>query len=90
MNPEGITVELPREEVIALIDNPENLAKGQSGLHSFEPLRGEPGQPGAQVLAGLRGGSPDRDGGDHHPEGPPERVLRHLGDPWGCELGIGI
>ena len=43
-----LTVDLPRERVIELFDNPENLPKWQPTLQSFEHLSGEAGQPGAQ------------------------------------------
>lgn len=42
-----IEIDLPRDQVIALFDNPDNLVKWQEGLQSFEQLSGEPGQPGA-------------------------------------------
>ena len=44
----AIDVDLPREKVIDLFDNPNNLAKWQKGLLSFEHLSGESGQPGAK------------------------------------------
>ncbi len=43
-----IVIDLPRDRVIALFDDPENLAKWQKGLKSFEPLEGTPGMPGAR------------------------------------------
>ncbi len=43
-----VIINLPRERVIELFDNPGNMPKWQPGLQSFEPLSGEPGQPGAQ------------------------------------------
>ena len=43
-----VVIDLPRERVIELFDDPDNLAKWQPGLKSFEPLRGEPGRPGAK------------------------------------------
>ena len=45
----GITVDLPRERVIELFDNTDNLFCWQTGLQSFEPLSGELGQPGARA-----------------------------------------
>lgn len=45
-----ILIDLPRERVIELFDNPENLAKWQEGLQSFETINGEPGQSGAKSL----------------------------------------
>lgn len=43
-----IEIDLPRDRVIELFDNPGNLYKWQAGLQSFETLSGEPGQPGAK------------------------------------------
>lgn len=42
-----IMIDLPRARVVELFDDPENLAKWQEGLQSFEPLSGTPGEPGA-------------------------------------------
>lgn len=44
----SIQIDLPREKVIELFDNTENMYKWQTGLQSFEPLSGEPGQEGAR------------------------------------------
>ncbi len=41
-----IEIALPRDRVIELFDNAENLLKWQKGLQSFEHISGEPGQPG--------------------------------------------
>ena len=43
-----IVIDLPRDKVVALFDDPDNLAKWQRGLLSFEPLSGQPGQVGAK------------------------------------------
>ncbi len=43
-----LIIDLPRERVIELFDNPDNLAKWQPGLQSFEHISGEAGQPGAK------------------------------------------
>ena len=43
-----VVINLPRERVISLFDDPANLVKWQPGLVSFEPLTGVPGQPGAR------------------------------------------
>jgi len=43
-----IDLDLPRDRVVALFDDPDNLPKWQRGLQSFEHLSGEPGQPGAK------------------------------------------
>ena len=42
------TIDLPRERVIELFDNPDNLPKWQPTLQSFELISGESGQPGAK------------------------------------------
>ena len=44
----AIEIDLPRDRVIELFDNPDNLFKWQTGLQSFDHLSGEPGQPGAK------------------------------------------
>lgn len=54
-----IDIELPRDRVIALFDNTENLFKWQRGLKAFEPLEGEPGQVGAKSLMRFRHGKKD-------------------------------
>ncbi len=43
-----ITIDLPRQRVIELFDNPDNMQKWQPGLGTFEHLSGTPGQPGAK------------------------------------------
>lgn len=43
-----IVINLPRDRVIELFDNSENMFKWQPGLQSFEHVSGEPGQPGAK------------------------------------------
>lgn len=43
-----IDIDLPRNRVIELFDNPDNMKKWQDGLLSFEHLEGEPGQAGAR------------------------------------------
>ena len=44
----NMEIDLPREKVIELFDNPENMYKWLKGLQSFERISGEPGQPGAK------------------------------------------
>jgi hypothetical protein len=44
----SIELELPRDRVVELFDDPQNMPRWQEGLRSFEPLEGEPGQPGAR------------------------------------------
>jgi uncharacterized membrane protein len=43
-----LDIELPRQRVIELFDDPENLPKWQPGLESFELVDGVAGQPGAR------------------------------------------
>ena len=43
-----IIIDLPREDVVALLDNPENIYKWQEGLVSFAPISGQYGQVGAK------------------------------------------
>jgi hypothetical protein len=43
-----LTIHKPRERVTELFDSPDNLSKWQPTLQSFEPISGEPGQPGAK------------------------------------------
>lgn len=43
-----ITINLPREQVIRLFDNPDNMPKWMKGLVYFETFEGEAGQPGAK------------------------------------------
>lgn len=42
------TIDLPRDTVIALFDDPANLARWQPELESFTHVSGEPGRPGAK------------------------------------------
>ena len=41
-------ISLPRERVVELFDDPDNLTQWMEGLQSFEHLSGEPGRPGAK------------------------------------------
>lgn len=43
-----VDIRLPREKVIALFDNVDNLKHWQDGFISFENISGEPGQPGTK------------------------------------------
>ena len=43
-----ISINLPRDKVIELFDNPDNLAKWQKGLKSFTLESGQEGMPGAK------------------------------------------
>jgi hypothetical protein len=42
-----IDIDLPREKVVELFDNPDNMRHWQNGFQSFEHISGEPGQRGA-------------------------------------------
>lgn len=44
----SVDIDLPRDKVIELFDNSDNMFKWQNGLQSFEHLSGEPGQSGAK------------------------------------------
>ena len=43
-----IEIDLPRDRVIELFDDPDNLPKWQEGLVRFEHLDGDEGRPGAR------------------------------------------
>ncbi|MEM7537524.1 MAG: SRPBCC family protein [Chloroflexota bacterium] len=45
-----IEIDLPRDRVIELFDNPDNMAKWQPGFVSMEHLSGTPGEAGAKSL----------------------------------------
>ena len=53
----SIELDLPRDRVIELFDDPANLPKWQKGLQSFEPVSGTPGQEGAKsrLVFDMRG-----------------------------------
>ena len=42
-----VDIDLPRDRVIELFDDVDNLYKWQKGLQSFKHKSGDPGQPGA-------------------------------------------
>lgn len=44
-----ITVDLPREEVIRKLDNPDNMKHWQKGLIDYQLIEGTAGQPGAKM-----------------------------------------
>ena len=54
-----IDINLPREQVIALFDNVENLKHWQPDLVSFEHLSGTPGQVGARSRLRYKMGKRD-------------------------------
>lgn len=43
-----IEIDSPIDKVIELFDNPDNMDKRMERLQSYEPLSGNPGQPGAK------------------------------------------
>ncbi len=43
-----LIIALPRQRVIELFDNSDNLSKWQPGLESFTPISGTPGEVGAK------------------------------------------
>ena len=43
-----VTIDKPREEVVKLFDNPDNMKYWQKGFISFEHIAGEQGKPGAE------------------------------------------
>lgn len=52
-----VDIDLPRDRVVALMDDPDNLFKWQEGLQAFQPLSGEPGQAGARSRLVFKIGS---------------------------------
>lgn len=54
-----VEINAPVDKVVALFDDPGNLAKWQPGLVSFEPLSGTPGQPGAKSRLRYKMGKRD-------------------------------
>lgn len=44
-----VVIDLPRNQVIELFDDPDNLPKWQKGLQLVESLEGFPGMPGART-----------------------------------------
>ena len=44
-----ITVDLPRDRMVEILDKPENMKHWQRGLISYRQLSGQPGQQGAQM-----------------------------------------
>jgi len=45
----SIDINLPREKVIELFDNPDNMKHWQPGLISYEHIEGDQGKPGAKM-----------------------------------------
>ena len=44
-----VDINVPRERVIELFDNPDNMFKWQTGLQSYEHVSGQPGHPGSKA-----------------------------------------
>lgn len=51
-----ITIDLPRDEMVKLLDNPENMKHWQRGLTGYKHLSGTPGQEGSQTELEYRMG----------------------------------
>ena len=43
-----LVINLPRERMVELFDDPDNMVKWMEGLRSFEHVSGTPGRPGAK------------------------------------------
>jgi hypothetical protein len=51
-----ITIDLPLDQVIKKLDNPENMKHWQKGLIGYEVLNGTPGEEGAQMILNYKMG----------------------------------
>lgn len=51
-----IEINLPREKVIKLFDNPDNMPKWQEGFISFKPIKGKPGEEGSTAKLNYKMG----------------------------------
>lgn len=51
-----IVVDIPRDELIKKMDNPENMKHWQQGLIGYEQLSNNPGQEGAQMSLSYKMG----------------------------------
>jgi len=51
------TIQLPRERVVGLFDDPANLKRWQPTLKSFEPVSGVPGQVGTKSRLRFKDGA---------------------------------
>lgn len=45
----SVDIDLPRQRVVELLDNPENMKHWQDGLISYEFIEGEPGKVGSKM-----------------------------------------
>lgn len=52
----SIEINLPREKVIELFDDPDNLKHWQPGFISFEPISGDWGKPGSKTRLNYKMG----------------------------------
>lgn len=52
----SIDIDLPRDKVVELFDNPKNMYEWMPGLQNFEHLSGQPGQPGAKSKLQIKMG----------------------------------
>ena len=55
-----LVINLPRERMVELFDDPDNMVKWMEGLRSFEHVSGTPGRPGAKSRLTLRSGTTAR------------------------------
>lgn len=44
-----ITIDLPRDEMVAILDSAENMKHWQKGLKAYRQISGNPGEEGAQM-----------------------------------------
>lgn len=56
-----ITIDLPREKVVEIWNNTENLKYWQTGLQRYSHITGEPGKEGAQMLLNFKIGKREVD-----------------------------
>lgn len=54
-----IIIDLPREEVIRKLDNPDNMKHWQRGLKNYEMLEGIPGKEGSRMKLEYKMGKRD-------------------------------
>ena len=57
--PLNIDIEKPRDKVVELFDNPDNLKHWQPGFISLEPVSGTPGEVGAKSRLKYKMGKQD-------------------------------
>lgn len=57
--PNEITINVTRDRLVELMDNPENMKHWQKGLVSYEFLEGEPGQVGSTMQLDFKMGKRD-------------------------------